>query len=95
MEILPYLKIYPTEEITDELLETLGITYEEATEGMRLSDSGQTSDQLIGDVSDYQNLEEGEWAGYQNLPGPSSDNQGEQGADQLYQGGMYQADLYY
>lgn len=95
MEILPYLKIYPTEEITDELLETLGITYEEATEGMRLSDSGQTSDQLIGDVSDYQNLEEGEWAGYQNLPVPSSDNQGEQGADQLYQGGMYQADLYY
>lgn len=94
MEILPYLKIYPTEEITDELLETLGITYEEATEGMRLSDSGQTSDQLIGDVSDYQNLQKEDWAGDQNFPAPASNYEGTGGADQLYQGGMYQSDLY-
>ena len=94
MEILPYLKIYPTEEITDELLETLGITYEEATEGMRLSDSGQTSDQLIVDVSDYQNLQKEDWAGDQNFPAPASNYEGTGGADQLYQGGMYQSDLY-
>ncbi len=95
MEILPYLKIYPTEEITDELLETLGITREEATEGMRLSDSGQTtSDELIGDGSDYQNLETEEWVGNQNFPVPATESGADQGADELYQGGMYQADLY-
>ena len=94
MEILPYLKIYPTEEITDELLQTLGITREEATEGMRLSDSGETSDELIGDASDYRNLETEEWAGDQNFPVPAEDSGESQGADELYQGGMYQADLY-
>lgn len=94
MEILPYLKIYPTEEITDELLQTLGITREEATEGMRLSDSGETSSELIGDASDYQNLEEGEWAGNQNFPLPATDTGDSQYTDELYQGGMYQADLY-
>lgn len=93
MEILPYLKIYPTEEITDELLQTLGITREEATEGMRLSDSGTTSNELIGDSSDYQNLNEGEWAGNQNFPVPP-EGENIEGADELYQGGMYQADLY-
>ena len=93
MEILPYLKIYPTEEITDELLQTLGITREEATEGMRLSDSGTTSDELIGDTSDYQNLNEEEWAGNQNLPVPL-ENQNMEGVDELYQGGMYSSDLY-
>ncbi|MDO4454522.1 MAG: penicillin-binding transpeptidase domain-containing protein [Eubacteriales bacterium] len=93
MEILPYLKIYPTEEITDEQLQTLGITREEATEGMRLSDSGTTSNELIGDGSDYQNLNEGEWAGNQNFPAPP-EGENMEGADELYQGGMYQADLY-
>lgn len=93
MEILPYLKIYPTEEITDELLQTLGITREEATEGMRLSDSGTTSNELIGDTSDYQNLNEGEWAGNQNFPIPL-ENENMEGVDELYQGGMYSSDLY-
>lgn len=93
MEILPYLKIYPTEEITDELLQTLGITREEATEGMRLSDSGTTSNELIGDTSDYQNLNEEEWAGNQNFPIPL-ENENMEGVDELYQGGMYSSDLY-
>jgi len=93
MEILPYLKIYPTEEITDELLQTLGITREEATERMRLSDSGTTSNELIGDTSDYQNLNEEEWAGNQNFPIPL-ENENMEGVDELYQGGMYSSDLY-
>lgn len=90
-EILPYLNIYPTEEVTDEELENIGITREEAEIGRQLDIQPETDEygnvlEKEPETDEYGNVIEGEESAADNPnialpPQDNGENSGSTGTD--------------
>lgn len=82
-EVLPYLNIYPTEEITDEMLYNLGITREEAEAGRTIDATTPETDENGNPIETQETDENGNPVPGQgtegavsnpNVPNPPEDN---------------------
>ena len=81
-EVLPYMNIYPTEEITDDLLSELGITQDEALAGGNAvqNETQETNEdgtpvEGAGSGDGVQGDPENPVAQQDNLPGPPEANE--------------------